>query len=188
MERVDLKKLEVAIKYVDRITKGCNPVNNLPLEEKEALNNPNVVRCMEFVKEVLEAIEQNDGIIDSKKTKAKTAADEFPYEILKEFQYEEDKQITYFLKQIYAPIQDQNLKMIPTKCISDWLLANGYLQEEFSEKYEKKVKIVTEKGKEFGLYNEKREARGYLYLAVVYGKAAQEYIVENFEDIVKRQE
>ena len=71
MERVDLKKLEVAIKYVDRITKGCNPVNNLPLEEKEALNNPNVVRCMDFVKEVLEAVEQNDGIINIKKSKSK---------------------------------------------------------------------------------------------------------------------
>lgn len=37
MERIDLKKLEVAIKYVDRISKDCNPVNNLPLEEYEAL-------------------------------------------------------------------------------------------------------------------------------------------------------
>ena len=186
MERVDLKKLEVAIKYVDRISKGCNPVNNLPLEEKEALNNPNVMRCMEFIKEVLTVVEQNDGVIGKIEQVLQDKYTGFPYEILKDFKYEEDKQITYLIKQIYAPIMDENIKMIPTKRITDWLIQAGYLQEEFSEKYDKKVKVVTEKGKELGLYNEKREARGMHYLAVVYGKKAQEYIVNNFKQIVEK--
>ena len=33
METVDLVKLETAIKYVERIAEGNNPVNSMPLEE-----------------------------------------------------------------------------------------------------------------------------------------------------------
>ena len=43
MEPVDLAKLETAIKYVERIAEGNNPVNNLPMEEDAVLNNPNVI-------------------------------------------------------------------------------------------------------------------------------------------------
>lgn len=181
MVRIDLKKLEVAIKYVERISKGCNPVNNLPLEENEALNNPNVMRCMEFVKEVLETVEQNNGIIGKY-----NESTDLLYEIITNFVYKEDKQITHFINQIYEPIKDENIKRISPKRITDWLKKNGYLQEEFSDKYDKNVSVVTEKGKAIGIYNEKREARGYHYLAVVYGKEAQEYIVKNFEEILNK--
>ena len=48
------KKLEIAILYLQRITEGRNPVNNMPVDEDSVINNPNVVRCMSFIKEVLE--------------------------------------------------------------------------------------------------------------------------------------
>ena len=57
MESVDMKKLETAIVYLQRIADGNNPINNLPAEEDSVLNNPNVIRCMFFVKEVLEEVE-----------------------------------------------------------------------------------------------------------------------------------
>ena len=52
MEVVDKNKLETSILYLQRITEGKNPVNNLPAGDDEVLNNPNVIRCMFFVKEV----------------------------------------------------------------------------------------------------------------------------------------
>lgn len=52
MEKADLTKLSVAITYVERMADGCNPVNNVPLEEDDVLNNPNIIRCMYFIKEV----------------------------------------------------------------------------------------------------------------------------------------
>ena len=61
MEPVDLVKLETAIKYVERIAEGNNPVNNLPMEEDAVLNNPNVIRCMYFVKGVLEEVRSVPG-------------------------------------------------------------------------------------------------------------------------------
>lgn len=54
MEVVDTKKLEIAIQYLHRITEGRNPVNNIPVDDDSVIKNPNVVRCMLFIKEVLE--------------------------------------------------------------------------------------------------------------------------------------
>ena len=41
--QIDMQKLEVAMKYIERIADGKNPVNNKPTEEDSVLNNPNVV-------------------------------------------------------------------------------------------------------------------------------------------------
>ena len=43
---IDLKKLDTAILYLQRIADGNNPVNNMPAEDDSVLNNPNVIRCM----------------------------------------------------------------------------------------------------------------------------------------------
>ena len=49
---IDQKKLDIAIAYISRMADGSNPVNNRPMPEHEILNDPNVIRCMFFVKEI----------------------------------------------------------------------------------------------------------------------------------------
>lgn len=66
METIDMKKLNLAINYVQRIAEGRNPVNNLPSEEDSIMNDPNIIRCMFFIKEVLEEIRRNGGLIKIK--------------------------------------------------------------------------------------------------------------------------
>ena len=68
---IDAKKLDIAILYLQRIADGNNPVNNMPAGEDSVLNNPNVIRCMYFVKEVLEEVKRNDGVIGRKTRKSK---------------------------------------------------------------------------------------------------------------------
>ena len=80
MKKFDSIKLDTAIKYVERIADGCNPVNNNPLEDNDVLNNPNIIRCMYFIKDVLEEVQRNDGIVGGKGMKAETVP--FPTEIL----------------------------------------------------------------------------------------------------------
>ena len=41
MESIDMKKLETAIVYLQRIADGNNPINNLPAAEDSVLNKPN---------------------------------------------------------------------------------------------------------------------------------------------------
>lgn len=180
---IDIKKLDTAILYLQRIADGNNPVNNMPAEEDSVLNNPNVIRCMYFVKEVLEEVKRNGGFIGKKPKKSEKAV--FPVEALENFSYQEDKPITKFVEQINSEIDENRYQKISYRLIQDWLKLNGYLEEKAFEQYGKSFNVSTEKGEQLGIRCEMRKnMRGIDYIATLYGKSAQEYIVKNFEKII----
>lgn len=182
MELVDMKKLETAIVYLQRISDGNNPINNLPADEDSVLNNPNVIRCMFFVKEILEEVKRNNGYIGKKAKKSDKL--EYPVEVLDSFSYREDKSISKFVEQINELVDGDIYKKVNYKLITQWLKLNGFLQEEHSQD-NKTITIPTEKGIQLGIRTEKRSnSRGIEYILVIYGKNAQEYIVQNIEKII----
>lgn len=180
---IDTNKLDIAILYLQRIADGNNPVNNMPAEEDSVLNNPNVIRCMYFVKEVLEEVKRNDGVIGRKTRKSKKA--EFPVESLESFVYQEDKPITRFVEQINIGIDENRFQKIKYKTIQDWLKLNGYLEERLFEQFGRVFNVPTEKGERLGIrYEMRKSMRDIDYIVTVYGKSAQEYIVKNLEKII----
>lgn len=183
MESIDMRKLETAIVYVQRITDGNNPVNNMPAEEDSVLNNPNVIRCMYFVKEVLEGVKKNNGYIGKKPRKRDKS--EFPLEALAAFVYREDKAISKFVQQLNELVDEDMYRKLSYKPISQWLKANGFLAEEYSQEFNKTITLPTEKGHEIGIRTERRTSSGSGdYMIVLYGKQAQEYLVHNMEAIL----
>lgn len=186
MKKIDLAKLDVAIKYVNRIADGCNPVNNVPLENNDILNDPNIIRCMYFIKEVLEEVRSNDGVIGGKKEKA--AAMPFPIEILDEFTYKEDLSITHVLNQIYEPLADVNVKKISASKITSVLKEEGYLLDEQNPETGKNRKVPSEKGKLLGIYMVEREYSGRVYQTVTYNQNAQEYVVKVLKRMIEEKE
>lgn len=185
MAVVDLKKLDTAITYVQRIADGYNPVNNMIAREDSVLNDPNVIRCMFFVKEILEEVRRNNGEIGGSAKTAKKKVEKFPFEVLKTFQYQEDLSITHVLKQAHALANNENVEKFNAQTVGQWLKKNGYLTVEYREEVSKEVTVPTEKGKEIGIYTEVRNITGRVYIAVVYGRKAQEFIVRNLEGIVR---
>ena len=183
MESVDMKKLETAIIYLQRISDGNNPINNMPADEDSVLNNPNVIRCMFFVKEVLEEVRRNGGYIGKKVRKSDMF--EFPVKVLDEFSYKEDKAITKFVGQINELVDENVYKKLNYKVITQWLKLNGFLQEEYSQEINKTITMPTEKGIQIGIRAEKRNSsRGVEYMLVLYDRQAHEYIVQNMEKIL----
>ena len=176
MKQFDQAKLDIAIKYVERIADGCNPVNNVPLENDDILNNPNIIRCMYFIKDILEEVRRNGGMIGGKV--GKEPALSFPIEILDSFTYAEDKSITHVLKQIYEPIGDMNVKKVSVTKVTSALREDGYLLDEPNPETGKTRKVPSAKGKELGIYMVEREYNGRVYQSVTYNKNAQEYVVE----------
>ena len=63
MSTYDLKRLEVAIQYIRRMSDGKNPVTNRPAPENEVLNNMNVHRCLKFIDEVLSDVHKSGGTV-----------------------------------------------------------------------------------------------------------------------------
>ena len=185
MKQFDQTKLDVAIKYVERLADGCNPVNNVPLENEDILNNPNIIRCMYFIKDVLEEVRRNGGVIGGKAGKAPTFP--FPKEVLDEFAYTEDKSITHVLNQIYEPIADMNVKKISVTKVTAALKEEGYLLDEPNPETGKTRKIPSAKGKQLGIYLVEREYNGRMYESVTYNKNAQEYVVGLIRKLAEEQ-
>lgn len=180
---VDIKKLETAILYLQRITEGKNPVNNMPADEDAVLNNPNVIRCMCFVKEILEEVKDNDGYVGRKPRKSNKL--EFPMETLNSYVYQKDKSITRFVRQINDEIDKDVYQKLSYRRVRQWLKLNGYLEERMYEEYGKSFHVPTEKGLLLGIRAESRQSstRGG-YMATFYSKDAQEFIVNNIKNIL----
>ena len=183
MKKVDLTRLDVAIKYVERIADGRNPVNNVPLENNDIMNNPNIIRCMYFIKDVLEAVQDNGGVIGSRSGKEPSLP--FPMEILDQFSYVEDKSITHVLNQIYEPIAEMNIKKVSVTKVTAALKEEGYLLEEPNPETGRMRKVPSEKGGELGIYMVEREYNGRMYQSVTYNQNAQEYIVSLIRKLVE---
>lgn len=178
---MDSQKLDKAIIYVDRIANGFNPVNNQPIENESVLNNPNVIRCMYFIKDILKEVQKNGGIIGKK---LKVEKESFDFKILDKFVYIEDKSITKILRQINDYIENPNMKHINCRKITAWLKENNYIIHGKNEELGITGSVVTDKGKSIGMYNEVRAINDRTYLAVMYNKDAQEFIVHNLKDIL----
>ena len=183
MESIDMKKLETAIVYLQRIADGNNPINNLPADEDSVLNNPNVIRCMFFVKDILEEVKRNDGYIGKKAKKSDKL--DFPIEMLKSFVYREDKAISRFVDQLNEGLDDNIYKKLNYKPITQWLKLNEFLQEEESLEFKKTITMPTQKGIQLGIRAERRSNSGGMeYMMLIDEKQAQEYIVQNLGKIL----
>ena len=176
MKQFEQSKLDVAIKYVERLADGCNPVNNTPLEKDDVLNNPNIIRCMYFIKDVLQEVRSNGGMVGRKMEKEPALP--FPIEILDRFSYAEDKSITHVLNQIYEPIADMNVKKVSVTKLTAALKEEGFLLDELNTETGKTRKVPSEKGRELGIYTIEREYNGRMYESVTYNQNAQKYVVE----------
>ena len=119
---IDAKKLETAILYLQRMTEGKNPVNNMPAEDDSIINNPNVVRCMSFVKDVLEEVKEKGWPKNGKKP-------DFPLETLDAFKYSEDVGITKLISQFNECADMDLYNKLSITPLKRWLIENGYLTE-----------------------------------------------------------
>ncbi len=180
---IDLDKLQKSIIYLDRITEGKNPVNNMPAEEDSVINNPNVIRCMFFVKEVLEEVQRNGGQI-VKKSSAK-GSEKFPIDHISKFHYEADKTISRLVSQINDGLDTERYKKVTSRMIQNWLIEAGYLELQHNDNDNTNKRIPTEKGREIGIRTELATSfQGISYVAVIYNEKAQKLIIDHMEEIV----
>lgn len=187
MEVVDTKKLETAIIYLQRIAEGHNPVNNMPMDEDSVLDNPNVKRCMLFIKEVMEEVKNNAGYIGRKPKAGRDDTKlDYPLEKLDAFKYEEDKTITKIVKQLNSLVDTTVYKKIVYNQITDWLKENGYLETKRDDYLGKNTTVPTEDGRAIGISSEFfNNPQGRSYIRVSYDQKAQEFIVKKMDKILQ---
>ena len=191
MGSYDLKRLEVAVQYIRRMAEGRNPVTNRPAPDNDVLTNINVNRCLKFVEEILTDVHKAGGQVGTPPRKSAhkpSLAETFPYEILSEFQYEQDQQISYLLNQIGRPLPEEQKMPVAATVITNWMRENGYLEKRMMQDIGKENSVPTQKGMQLGLYSEKAGMGQNMYYRVYYNEKAQRFIVDNFRRILTEYE
>ena len=175
MGSYDLKRLEVAVQYIRRMAEGRNPVTNRPAPDNDVLTNINVNRCLKFVEEILTDVHKAGGQVGAlprKSAPRPSLAETFPYEILSEFHYEQDQQISYLLNQIGRPLPEDQKMPVAATVITNWMRENGYLEKRMMQDIGKENSVPTEKGMQLGLYSEKAGMGQNMYYRVYYNEKA----------------
>ena len=192
MGTYDLKRLEIAIQYIRRMSEGRNPVTNRPAPENEVLTNINVHRCLKFIDEVLTDVHKAGGtvgLVPSRTRTAKAALSEaFPYEVLDQYRYEQDQQISYLLKQLNSYLPEERKISVPATAITNWMRENGYLEKKVINDTGKENSVPSKKGEQLGIYAEKGGVYPNEYYRVFYDENAQRFIIKNFRRILSESE
>ena len=190
MASYDLKRLEVAIQYIRRMSDGKNPVTNRPVPENEVLNNMNVHRCLKFIDEVLTDVHKSGGTVGmvSQRAPKQSVSVIFPYEALAQYRYLQDQQISYFLKQLEEYLPEGQKIPVPATTVTLWMRENGYLEKKVMGDTGKENSIPTRKGENLGLYMEKAGTYPNEYYRVFYNENAQRFIIDNFRRILTESE
>lgn len=172
---IESKQLQESTAFVKCITDGQNPVTGRP-DDNGFLNHPDTLRNMYFILDILTRIKSGELISKHKSP--------FPYEILKEYSYIEDKGITNFIKQVYSPISENNVQKLTAQMANQWLKSKGYLVEEFNPESDSYSYVPSDAGKEIGIYSKVRDTQGRRFIQVYYSRPAQEFLIANFEKML----
>ncbi len=186
MEEIDKSKLDTAITYIQRIADGMDPVSNHTAEENSVLNNPNVIRCMFFVRDVLQEVRDNNYTIGKKAKKSKTLKEPFPLDVLQFFKYYNDCGISRLVTRINEMVDVDVYEKLSYRPIVAWLKTNNYLTDEIDPVKGSKATRPTEKGREIGIYTEEKiNSVGAAYIAVNYNEEAQRFVIDHLTEIFR---
>ena len=184
MQEFDLKKLEVARIYIRRMADGRNPANNQPVQN-EVLDDPNVIRCLHFVEDILAAVTDNHGIVGKRYQREK---EEFPLSVLQEYVYRHDKPVSHVLKQIDELLEGRSVKKPRAADVNQWLHAQGYLEKGVIEEGGKECWRITQAGKDAGLYEDRRGETGNEYVTILYSETGQAFLLSHIPEILEYKE
>lgn len=189
MDAIFEEKLTTSMHFIATLCSGSNPLTGQETQEDTLLNNPEIIRGLFAVKEVLnelmvEALKKS--AIKKAYTKKPAGPAEFPLTLLGAYRYRGDKSMTRLIKQLYEPVADPEIKMIKAQTVLNWFRVSGYLIDEFDPELRKNVTVPTAKGTELGIRTERvnNPEYGKVYVNLLFTKPAQEFVVSHMEAIL----
>lgn len=183
----ELEKIQYAKSFIDKLANGINPLNDEPIPENDLLNNVRISRCMFFVSGILNKV-STESSKPTQKKKIKNS-DKKTYfineEQIQNFEYEESgTYISNIINKLNSLIDINSMQKIKRHTIIDWLIAKNYLYI-FEAANGRTYKKPTPKGMELGIEEEMRTNANGNYWVVIYNRNAQQFIVENVNEMAK---
>lgn len=178
---MDLELLKHAKGYIEKMANGINPITGKSVSSDDTLNNIRISRCLFYVNNILGEVIVNKGI--SKVVYSKKDRFYLSNEEINKYIIDEDLPISYILKKINELITNENMNKLKLKDLYNWLINCGLIKKV--EYNGKNVKRPTEIGKDIGIYLEHRIGVYGEYDIVMYSKKAQEFIIDNFSNLLE---
>ncbi|MDO5425861.1 MAG: hypothetical protein Q4F41_19340 [Eubacteriales bacterium] len=177
MNEKNIQRLEETILFVRNLAHGVHPVTLEPVMGDTLLNEPDMIRQLYTVVEILEAYR----FFLAKKGRA--ARVPYAYRSLPPFEYTRDLPVTQFAAVLNQDVDTERMKKLPYTRITKWLEENGFLETIQDPRTGGNSKVATPAGCEIGIYMENRISARGPYQVVMYGRKAQEFLVEHLDEI-----
>ena len=176
---MNLELLKHAKGYIEKMANGINLLTGENVPDNDLINNVRISRCLFYVNNVLGEVIDNEGIKKQKKIRFCLTKEE-----LNNFEYSNTPiPISTITKELNKLNQNKNMTKLKTTHITNWLINIGILEE--TEVNGKNYKLPTKTGKDIGLYIEERIGYNGEYYIVQYPKQSQEFIINNFDDLLE---
>lgn len=179
----DKEKLLVAQDWIRKLANGVNPLNGNAVKEDDIVNNVHISRCLFYVADMLGAYPDKTSRSNSTRT--------IPFNISalqkEKYNYAEAISISAFSRELEKLLPD-NMKGVSYKYMIKWLMQQGLLVDSEPDSKGRTYKMASAKGNEIGIYTEQKERDGGVYLATLYKREAQKYLLDHYEEISLVQE
>ena len=179
----ELEMLERAKVYMEKLANGINPISDTEVRDDDCINNVRLSRCFFYVADVLGKVIDNGGIIAPVRKKSGTIPFSITDEQLGRFEFSDNPiSISEIAKRINRLTANADVKNITYNNIADWLVSVGVL--EVQEINQSKRRVASASGARLGITMEKRIGSDGEYMAVMYDKQAQQFIIDNMDAVV----
>jgi len=167
------EKLDVAKRYIESLISGTNPITGEILAAEDAVNEKNILESLKYILNILTS--EHEKIVTEDNTKDNVRLSII--DNLRNFTYSEEgistSKIVSGINRLIGRID-----IVDYNKIINWLIKKEFLVVVKINGYS--VKMPTPQGVSIGIYAEARKD----YVATLYNKDAQRYIVDHITDIL----
>ena len=179
----EIEKLKTAKQYLNDLANGVDTLSGSALPEENCVNQLRVSRCLFYVASVLDKVIENGGGVGARVKKPKKAVFALSEEEKSAVEItEKPALLSEFVDRVNKNIDLTAMKKVSAKAFTDWMIANGILEEKLVNA--KNRKFPTALGSNLGIVTEQRQGMYGQYTVLLYQKSAQEFLIDNLDEIV----
>lgn len=180
----EVEKIAYAKSFIDKLANGVNPLDGLPVNEADIVNNVRISRCFFYVSEILGKVIENGGTAPANKERKSKGDFNLSLEQRKNFKFSSVPiGISDIIDRMNDLINTDECKRISAVSVSSWLVDAGFL-ETYTRSDGRASKRPTKQGEEIGIVMEQRTGHYGEYSAVLYNENAQRFVIDNIDAIL----
>lgn len=177
----DLDVMKHAKGYMEKLSRGIDPISGSALPDDAALNNPRLMKCFAYVTDILDKVIANGGRVGQ-------------FERTQEFRLTPEQKasvrlstepvrITWLVDALWQAAGNPDMKKPAIKRITNWLIEKGFM--ELGQGADgRPQRLPTRRGAQLGLTVRTAMSRDGEYLAVCYSEQAQRFLLDHLEEIL----